>query len=870
MIQGGKTCADSRPAQLPFHFESSLKRLHSPEPSSDEESGEESDHVRIDIAFSSEEDSSSDDQDTLKQARHQRSDFSDQPIEIEEEPVNADRSNQIQLDAEKPLNGLIFRKFSNGVSRTSDKADLCCNLNKENRELREPSRRTRKKRRLSDIEPCPTRSKSPVPSCSAVFSCSPNVSPNNTFVQAQSTNEIPASKVYRQKSSSRTSGSSSSQTQRQAEHTFNSINSHCDKLSNFVLPPATVYLKELPDFTVGVGAKRSVDFEAEKGEGTKTVSEGSLSGPEDGIYLNQSPGHCSSVSWSKSEDEASRFESIVSALSAGGKGAGIPRGTGSIQRRELHDLMMVTINMNETFKVQRAKAVRASQVPGRGFIEASSTRVGEEYQILERSIPHCNARFVRDKPTGKCNNNSVWRPSMASARLSEVELENFLAAWGNTDKVHEALHECRYNVHLTCEKLIVPVEEDNWTDEDKAKFEDAMYEFGKDFSRMKKKYLPKKSVKSLIQFYYNKFKLLPEYKLWRKERFENIIGAGIPDFHSNSCKECDKPGELLCCATCRLAYHPLCVPKPYRPPGLSSRTNSPPSPIEVNSFVVPTGSSGDDAELQLDWSCPQCAEDVRYQSSRKRGAAMSFVQEQIKEIERQREFAFQNFLKMRKRKREGLFGNTKDVNGQNCSPTTPLMSSIPFGKAGATQSPLMPKPAGFSLGLAASPFDCVSLDFFSKKERSAARKARGPALSTKEIEAVCNQDYGVDFSLTGLNGSKRSFGKVNGTRGKRSTWSSQETITLLTAIKEHGFGNWEKILSDPCCKKDLQNRSEKSLKTRLKTLASHIGSDNKDIFKNEAELLKAISIIQGQNSSSVNSGQQMMQSLPVLQNGREI
>eukprot|EP00639_Heterosigma_akashiwo_P013189 CAMPEP_0206363272 /NCGR_PEP_ID=MMETSP0294-20121207/1498_1 /ASSEMBLY_ACC=CAM_ASM_000327 /TAXON_ID=39354 /ORGANISM="Heterosigma akashiwo, Strain CCMP2393" /LENGTH=107 /DNA_ID=CAMNT_0053808595 /DNA_START=350 /DNA_END=669 /DNA_ORIENTATION=- len=104
-------------------------------------------------------------------------------------------------------------------------------------------------------------------------------------------------------------------------------------------------------------------------------------------------------------------------------------------------------------------------------------------------------------------------------------------------------------------------EEKEWTEVEKRKFDDAMYEFGKEFSQIRKKYLPKKSVKQLVEYYYKHYKKSEDYKTWKKEGCEVLNNSGIPDFHNEVCEECQQPGDLVCCATCPAAYHPPCVPR---------------------------------------------------------------------------------------------------------------------------------------------------------------------------------------------------------------------------------------------------------------------------------------------------------------------
>ncbi len=118
------------------------------------------------------------------------------------------------------------------------------------------------------------------------------------------------------------------------------------------------------------------------------------------------------------------------------------------------------------------------------------------------------------------------------------------------------------------------------------------------------KLLPERSLQDVIAHFYI-WKQGETYRQWKANRPLQYVEQAIPDYHADVCDMCERPGDLLCCDTCNLAFHMKCV-------GLE-----------------------DDDDVPLDFNCEQCQK--QYVTQPERDRAKRWVEAQVKKVQAQRE-----------------------------------------------------------------------------------------------------------------------------------------------------------------------------------------------------------------------------------------
>jgi len=102
--------------------------------------------------------------------------------------------------------------------------------------------------------------------------------------------------------------------------------------------------------------------------------------------------------------------------------------------------------------------------------------------------------------------------------------------------------------------------EDEWTEEDIAKYKHSIVKSNKDFSFISK--IVGKSRGECLHFYYTRFKMLPEYSKLKKKIKESSKKVKQTDVNADFCFICLKMGRLLCCETCENSVHLSCLSPP--------------------------------------------------------------------------------------------------------------------------------------------------------------------------------------------------------------------------------------------------------------------------------------------------------------------
>lgn len=108
-----------------------------------------------------------------------------------------------------------------------------------------------------------------------------------------------------------------------------------------------------------------------------------------------------------------------------------------------------------------------------------------------------------------------------------------------------------------------------WSPADAANFELALGRYGKHFGLVAS-VVPGRTSRECVEYYYGVWKKLPRHPQWKRGMGREL------EFHDDSCAVCDSGGDLLCCDSCRQAYHFSCLNPPL--------------------FGVP----------EDDWACPRC------------------------------------------------------------------------------------------------------------------------------------------------------------------------------------------------------------------------------------------------------------------------
>lgn len=120
---------------------------------------------------------------------------------------------------------------------------------------------------------------------------------------------------------------------------------------------------------------------------------------------------------------------------------------------------------------------------------------------------------------------------------------------------------------------------EGWSDAEVEAFNEGMKQFGKDFGKIQvcgdgrvdavwpaavtlphpraaqAFHLPARSVKELIGYYYDFFKMSNDYQVW-KQLFRPVNSHLEFEFHGDECEQCKNGGSLLCCDSCNLGTLP--------------------------------------------------------------------------------------------------------------------------------------------------------------------------------------------------------------------------------------------------------------------------------------------------------------------------
>jgi hypothetical protein len=117
---------------------------------------------------------------------------------------------------------------------------------------------------------------------------------------------------------------------------------------------------------------------------------------------------------------------------------------------------------------------------------------------------------------------------------------------------------------------------DSWADGEKTVFTDAVFKYGKDFSKIQRRVLPSRTVPQLILYYYLRWKGTPQFFQWQEQSFnqtnEDECAAPSCPWGGNGGGGGGGGGGLLCCDGCPQAFHfSCCEPKPLSVLSLTGR-----------------------------------------------------------------------------------------------------------------------------------------------------------------------------------------------------------------------------------------------------------------------------------------------------------
>lgn len=188
----------------------------------------------------------------------------------------------------------------------------------------------------------------------------------------------------------------------------------------------------------------------------------------------------------------------------------------------------------------------------------TTSRVGAEYQCpvptwketisMTQSVP-CFRKSMNSRNhvdwSGRCA-KMMWCPY----RMKDRDVETFLNRFdvSQHECVLHLLHESNYNRSRTFskakkQKSAVGPAWKRWSAKDEALFNKAMASLNdKHFGRVRE-WLPHKSLKDVLQYYYGKWKFTSNHEIWRatcKKRKE---------YHDEVCEKCEVGGDLMCCDT---------------------------------------------------------------------------------------------------------------------------------------------------------------------------------------------------------------------------------------------------------------------------------------------------------------------------------
>ncbi|TFJ82052.1 hypothetical protein NSK_006718 [Nannochloropsis salina CCMP1776] len=141
-----------------------------------------------------------------------------------------------------------------------------------------------------------------------------------------------------------------------------------------------------------------------------------------------------------------------------------------------------------------------------------------------------------------------------------------------------------------------------WSQEEEAVFVEGMNEYDKNFVQIKA-LLPKRSVQDVVAHFYE-WKQRADYRAWKADRPLQYLEHAIPDYHADVCDMCERPGDLLCCDTCNLAFHMKCLG--FR-----------------------------DEDVPEDFSCSQCQ--AQYLTTSERERAKRWVESKVRKVQTLRE-----------------------------------------------------------------------------------------------------------------------------------------------------------------------------------------------------------------------------------------